>query len=196
MGWVEPWRNPCFHNHNAMETFWPDRESLKSASARIALMYVVIVVLLPLIVVAIKGDLLFVGLWYYLAVPIGIILLPAIIQPRASFLMGAATAVSVSFLAYQGIQLSLSRPEGLLALGHLFSAPGALIGAIALALVSRLRKWTQPSLLLGVGFGGTIVGFLVAQVIVCSTKMYCGALTWWPLVRFLGTCAGYAGDCH
>lgn len=70
-----------------------------------------------------------------------------------------------------------SRPEGLLALGHLFSLPGAVVGALIAAVLLRRHASTGPAFALIIGFAGVVVGFFINQLLVCNTVMWCGPLS-------------------
>ena len=138
---------------------------------------VIAFLLLPLLVVAVKGDPLYVGLWYYLVLPLAVVGGAALARPGRWFLVGVAAAVSLSLLAYQWIQLTRARPEGLLVLGHLFSLPGAFIGGLGVAIIARLRGWKGSLRLFWIGLGTAAAGFMIAQTIICNTLMYCGMLS-------------------
>lgn len=71
--------------------------------------------------VLIKGDPLYMGLGYYLAVFLVLLVLGAALRTRPLFLTGASLALSFTFLAYMAVNMLADRPEGLLGLGHLFS---------------------------------------------------------------------------
>jgi hypothetical protein len=135
-----------------------------------------LVLMPPVLVIAIKGDPLFVGAWYYLAAPVVVISAAALVQPQIWLLIGIALGSSLSFLAYQWVQLTAQRVEGLLGLGHLFSVSGALIAALAIAYISRRRNWEDPRGLFVAGLVAWAVGFVIAQVIVCNTVFYCGGI--------------------
>jgi hypothetical protein len=135
-----------------------------------------LVLMPPVLVIAMKGDPLFVGAWYYLAVPVVLIGGAALVQPQMWLLVGIALASSLSFLAYQWVQLTAQRVEGLLGLGHLFAMPGALIAALAIAGISRRWDWDDPRGLFVAGLVASAVGFMIAQVIVCNTVFYCGGI--------------------
>ncbi len=73
------------------------------------------------------------------------------------------------------INWSAERPEGLLALGHLTSLPGAAIGIVLALLVAR--RIQTPALILLAAFSGLLTGFFVNQLVVCNTVMWCGPLS-------------------
>lgn len=84
----------------------------------------------------------------------------------------------VTLLIYMNIMASLDHPEGLFVLGHVFSMPGMLLGVAASAWLLRYRvKASLPWIVAGIGFLGAALGFIVAQMIVCNTLMYCGPLS-------------------
>lgn len=124
-----------------------------------------------------KGDALYIGLWYYILVPLTILGLCAAIRPQPFFLLGASVALSITFIAYLRINWGASYPDGLLGLGHLFSLPGALIGAVIAAIASKRHVFVGSFLAIVVGFLGVSVGFFCNQLLVCNTFMWCGPLS-------------------
>lgn len=133
------------------------------------------VALMPAVAQLLFGDPLYVGILYYLVVPTAAIAIGVMARAKPLFLLGTSLAVSVTLLVYAAINLSLARPEGLLALGHLFSLPGAAIGTLIGAFLSR-RLSNQVSAM-ALGFAGALVGFVINQLFVCNTLMRCGALS-------------------
>ncbi|MEE1925209.1 hypothetical protein V0R50_25720 [Pseudomonas sp. 148P] len=130
--------------------------------------------------VCLTGDTLYIGAWYFLAIPLATLLPGLIWRTPALFLSGSAIAAITSLLSYMAVMANLKQPEGLLVLGHLFSAPGLLAGAAFAAWLLRSRvRVTLPWLVAGTGFLAAALGFLAAQLLVCSSVMYCGALSWW-----------------
>jgi hypothetical protein len=127
--------------------------------------------------VLIEGDALYIGLWYYLFVPFAILGLCAIIRPKPFFFFGASLALSITFISYLLINWGASRPDGLLGLGHLFSLPGALIGVLIAASISKRHVFVGSPLATIVGFLGVSLGFLSNQLLVCNTVMWCGPLS-------------------
>jgi len=121
------------------------------------------------------GDQLYMGAWYYFVVPAAAIAIGVMARAKPLFLLGTSLAVSVTLLIYASINLTLARPEGLLALGHLFSLPGAAAGTLIGAFLSRRLR--RPISVLALGFTGTLVGFFLNQLVVCNTLMWCGAIS-------------------
>ena len=125
---------------------------------------------------AVMGDPIYAGVWYYVlawAVLIGAV---QIARVPPLFSAGASSALGVSVLLYWAWQASLPQPEGLLGLGHLFSLPGLAVGAVIATIVIR-RRQLRPAAAFGIGFLTCCVGFGIAQIAVCRTMMYCGALS-------------------
>ena len=133
------------------------------------------VALMPAVAQLIFGDLLYVGTWYYFVVPITAIAIGVIARAKPLFLLGTSLAVSLTLLIYAAVNLSLARPEGFLALGHLFSLPGAAIGTLIGAFLSR-RLSNQISAM-ALGFIRTLVGFVINQLVVCNSLVSCGAIS-------------------
>ncbi|AWY44193.1 hypothetical protein DKY63_31500 [Pseudomonas putida] len=138
-----------------------------------------ILLFVPVLLYANMGvDPLYAGVWYLLGVPLAALVPGLILRVPALFLTGTTAAVIASLLVYMNIMFSLPRSEGLLVLGHLFSMPGLLVGAGVSAWLLRCRvKASLPWLVAAIAFLGAIIGFMIAQMILCSTLMYCGALS-------------------
>ncbi|WP_077046970.1 hypothetical protein [Pseudomonas sp. KK4] len=133
----------------------------------------------PILLYASMGaDPLYSGFWYLLGVPVAALVPGLILRAPALFLTGTTAAAIASLLVYMKVMLSHARPEGLLVLGHLFSMPGMLVGAGVAAWLLKYRvKARLPWIVAGVGFLGAALGFLLAQMILCSTMMHCGVLS-------------------
>lgn len=124
------------------------------------------------------ADLLYTGLGYLLAVPAVTLIPGLILRAPALFLTGTTVTAIATLLVYMKIMSSLDHPEGMLGLGHMFSVPGMLIGAGVSAWLLRDRLKTRlPWIVAGVGVLGAALGFMVAQIVVCNTLMYCSALS-------------------
>ena len=133
------------------------------------------VALMPAVAQLIFGDPLYVGTWYYLVVPITAVAIGVTASAKPLFLLGTSLAVSVTLLVYAAINLSLDRPDGLLALGHLFSLPGAAIGTLIGAFLSR--SLSNQISAMALGFAGALVGFFINQLFVCNWLVSCGAIS-------------------
>ncbi len=129
---------------------------------------------LPLAVLAI-GDPLHLGIWYYLLAFSVAIALSAMLRTPPLFAFGAAVAVVMTFAGYWAWALSLSRPEGLLGLGHLFSLPGAAIGLSAGAWFARRKRSASGAFAAALTF--TLAGFVLNQLVTCNTVQWCGPLS-------------------
>ncbi|HGW4869710.1 TPA: hypothetical protein ACNIGS_001533 [Pseudomonas aeruginosa] len=101
-----------------------------------------------------------------------------ILRAPALFFTGTTFTAIATLLIYMKIMSSLDHTAGMLAPGHMFSVPGMLIGAGVSAWLLRDRVKTRlPWIVAGVGVLGAALGFMVAQMVVCITLMYCGALS-------------------
>lgn len=124
------------------------------------------------------GNTLYLGFWYLIGVPVVMLLPGLILRSRALFLTGTTVAVVVTLLVYMVIISSSGRDGGLVGLGHLFSVPGMVVGTSVSAWLLRFRVNTSlPWIVAGIAFLGAGFGFMIAQVFVCTTAMYCGALS-------------------
>ena len=125
-------------------------------------------------VVLVLGDHLYLGIWYYLAVPLTALGLGLLCRCPPWFLTGTTIGALLTLAVYALI--NAQRAEGLLALGHLFSLPGAAAGIVLGAALSR--RWPGPSTAFALGLGGLLLGFAANQLVVCNTLMWCGPLSW------------------
>lgn len=142
------------------------------------LAYSILLITPALLYASMGADPLCAGSWYLLSVPMATLLPGLILRAPALFLTGTTAAAIASLLIYMKIMVSLARPEGLLVLGHLFSMPGMLVGTGVSAWLLRYRvKASLSWLVAGIAFLGAAIGFMIAQMILCSTLMYCGALS-------------------
>src|SRR6185436_628801 len=145
--------------------------------ARIADVALSLVAPLALVLfVLLRGDPIYIGVWYYLAVPAVAIALFYALKSPAYFISGATLALSFTFLAYWLVQFQPGRPEGLLGLGHVFSVPGALLGLLIARYAVKVLPdigaiWTSSLALIGCA-----IGFAAAQLVMCNTYMWCGPI--------------------
>ncbi len=137
-----------------------------------------LLVALVLAYAASAGNALFLGYWYVLGVPMMMLIPGLVFRVRALFLTGTTAAVVGSLVIYMALISNAGREGGLMGLGHLFSVPGMFVGAAVSAWLLRFRlKTSLPWILAGLAFLSVGFGFLICQVIVCNTVMFCGALS-------------------
>ncbi|MGO1068157.1 hypothetical protein [Lysobacter sp. CA199] len=136
---------------------------------------VAVSLLLPLLT-ALYGDPLYLGTRYYLLVAGVAIGLSMLIKAPRMFTLGAALAVAATLAGYGLWALSLTRPEGLLGLGHLLSLPGAAVGLVGGALFARRRRSAAVAAF-AAGLLFVLLGFGANQMVVCNTLMWCGPLS-------------------
>lgn len=122
------------------------------------------------------GDPIYAGIWYYLIAWLGLVGLVQLAKASPLLTTGSAVALAASFVFYWAWQASLPEPDGLLGLGHLFSLPGLGIAAVIAAVLSRLRQM-NPWTAFATGALACCAGFAIAQLVVCRSMMYCGALS-------------------
>ncbi|MBP5946718.1 MULTISPECIES: hypothetical protein [unclassified Pseudomonas] len=138
-----------------------------------------ILLIVPLFLFASMGtDPFYSGTWYLSGVPL-VALIPGLIsRAPALFLTGTTAAAITTLLIYNSLMSSMGREAGLVGLGHLFSVPGMLVGTCLSIWFLKYRvKATLPWIVASVAFLGAGLGFLLAQMIVCNTLIYCGALS-------------------
>ncbi len=137
---------------------------------------ILVSMLVPILVFGI-GDGMYVGLWYYFVVPLVILGLSAAFKLTSSFYTGVSTAIAISFIIYLSINWTATRPEGLLGLGHLFSLPGGFLMVLITAFILKRKNNCLPIHNLILGFFSFTIGFLLNQIVVCNSLMYCGVLS-------------------
>lgn len=135
----------------------------------------VAVVAASLLFVAFVGDPLYIGLWYYLAIPCIAYLLSLPFRPKQYFLTGIIFAIVLTYIPYFAYNLIAERPDGLIGLGHLFSLFGLGLGIIVAGFIVKNRAPSSKTTFT-LAFSISLLGFLINQVTVCNTVMYCGAL--------------------
>jgi len=130
-----------------------------------------------MVLVLILGDAMYIGIWYYLVVPLISLIIAWAFKSPPFFQTGAVLGLSITFLIYLGINWNADHPEGLLGLGHLFSLPGAAIGLVVTAYLAKIRHIIGSLIGFSLGFLGVLAGFFINQVVVCNTVMWCGLLS-------------------
>ena len=147
-----------------------------NATARLDMTLAIAVTLALPVAPLLAGDSLYVGIWYYLAVPAAALGLGLILRSPPFFLTGSVIASALTLTIY--ILLNRQQAEGLLVLGHLFSLPGAAAGLLLAGLVSKAKRSLPLSFCLGLF--GLLIGFLLNQLVICNWVMWCGPLSWGP----------------
>lgn len=125
--------------------------------------------------VLIYGDALYIGIWYYIAIPAMAFLLTLPFKPQKYFLSSISIVILLTYIPYYYYNLTAKQPEGLLGLGHLFSLPGLAIGIILAGIYLSGKVQTQLYTF-SIGFAFSIFGFFINQIFVCSTVLYCGRI--------------------
>ncbi|MDQ1297572.1 MAG: hypothetical protein QG558_110 [Campylobacterota bacterium] len=130
----------------------------------------------PILVFGI-GDGMYVGFWYYFAVPLVILGVSAAFKLTSSFYTGVSTAIAISFIIYLNINWTAERPDGLLGLGHIFSLPGAFLLVMITAYLLKRKNNRLPAQNLILGFFSFALGFFLNQIVLCNSLIYCGILS-------------------
>jgi hypothetical protein len=131
--------------------------------------------LISIVIVLIKGDFIHVGIWYYLAIPIVAYLLSLPFQPQNFFLTGVSLTILLSYIPYFYYNITVQKSEGLLGLGHFSSMFGLALGIILAGFYLK-EKSLKPLSVLTISLVISFSGFLLSQLVVCNTLMYCGNL--------------------
>ena len=138
--------------------------------------------LISIAIVLIFGDALYIGLWYYIVIPVVAFTLTFPFKTKELFLTGTSIAIQLTIIPYLYINITAERPGGLLGLGHLFSLPGLAVGIIVGSIYVK-NKYKKPYIMLSIGFVASLSGFLINQIIICNTLMYCGNLMTLQLLK-------------
>jgi len=132
------------------------------------------IIVTTIILVLMLGDQMYVGIWYYLGIPIIAFILTAFFKPSSFYLTGIGLAIFITYIPYYWHNLAATNPEGLIGLGHLFSLPGLLIGIVFSAIYLK-NKNKSVYFVTSLGFSVSLVGYAINQLIVCNSLMYCGS---------------------
>lgn len=143
-----------------------------NATARLDMTLAIVVTIALPVAPLLMGDSLYVGVWYYLAVPAAALGLGLILRSPPFFLTGSVIASALTLAIY----MLLNRQQA--ELGHLFSLPGAAAGLLLAGLASKAKRSLPLSFCLGLF--GLLVGFLLNQLVICNWVMWCGPLSWSP----------------
>jgi len=133
------------------------------------------IALSSIVTVLVIGDFMYIGIWYYLAIPIVAYLLSLPFKPQNFFLTGIILTILLSYIPYFYYNITAQRPEGLLGLGHLFSLFGLALGILVAGFYLK-GKTLKPWSVLTISFAISFSGFFLNQLVVCNTLMYCGKL--------------------
>jgi len=132
-----------------------------------------IISIVVIAVVAVVGDYLYIGIWYYFALPVIAYFITLYMRPKRFFLSGVCLAISVSYIPYFYYNMTAVNKDGLLGLGHVFSLFGLGLGILLAAWYAKNKQLNQYWLL-GLGFTSAAFGFVLNQAVICNTVMYCG----------------------
>ena len=127
-----------------------------------------------LAMVFLLGDQMYVGIWYYIVIPFSAFILTVLLKPSSFYLTGVGLAILVSYTPYYWQNLASTNPEGLLGLGHVFSLPGFFLGIILSAFYLK-NKGKSAYFAALIGFSGPLLGYVINQLVVCNSVMYCGS---------------------
>ena len=133
------------------------------------------IVAATIVLVLIVGDIMYIGIWYYLAIPIAAFIVTAFFKPSSFFLTGIGLAIFITYIPYYWRNLTATNLEGLLGLGHLSSLPGLFIGIIFSAVYLKSKN-KSVYFTAGFGFSVSLMGYAINQLIICNSLMYCGSL--------------------
>ena len=121
--------------------------------------------LVPIILVLIFGDSMYVGLWYYILIPVvgGIIVSP--LQPSSSFFSGMGIAIALTYMPFLISNWVSDMPEGFILFWHLFSFPGIILGLLSGAFFCKRTNRRGKTEFL-IGFSSVMAGFLLSLLVI------------------------------
>ncbi|MCY1410284.1 hypothetical protein D9M71_256500 [compost metagenome] len=127
------------------------------------------------LILGVKGDLLFVGMWYCFSFPAFLFLLAAFFKPVSPFCSGVSVGTCITFLFYFYRAWNSGPADGLLGLGHVFSVPGILVGILMAGILQRHLKGALQRF--SVSLFMVLIGFFFAQIALCNSVLWCGPFT-------------------
>ncbi len=133
-------------------------------------------VIATLTTVSVIGNYMFVGWWYYSAIPTVAYFITLYYRPKVSLLLGINFAIITTYIPYFYVNMTASRAEGLLGLGHLYSLLGLAIGIAVSACYIGNKEYPVIKTFLA-GFLISLLFFFINQLIVCNSVMYCGCFS-------------------
>lgn len=114
------------------------------------------------ILVLIFGDALYIGIWYYILIPLIFIGSSSYFKLEPSFYVGVSLAIAISFLFYLAVNWNAANTEGQLVVLHLLGLPGAFIMVMfSPLLVNKINHFI-------LGFFSFILGFSLSEFIFCT----------------------------
>ncbi|MCE0555587.1 hypothetical protein [Motilimonas sp. E26] len=137
--------------------------------------FYIIFYIISILIVAVVGDFLHLSIVYYLFVPVVAYLLSLPFKPKAFYLSGIGLTILLSYVPYIFYYKAGKNIEGLMGLGHLFSLFGLGLGIILAGFYIKGKK-NKPVVLFMISLVFSLSGFLLNQLIVCNTVLYCGGL--------------------
>lgn len=120
--------------------------------------------LVPIILVLIFSDSMYIGLWYYILVPIVLLLIVTPLQPNSSFFSGMGVALALTYMPFLISNWLSDIPGGFILFWHLFSLPGIVLGALTGAYFCNYTNGEGHSIFLK-GFASVMAGFLLAIIV-------------------------------
>ncbi|WP_163940537.1 hypothetical protein [Pseudomonas brassicae] len=116
--------------------------------------------------------------WYLAALPVAVLLLGMLLRMPGLFVTGCTVASLAALLGYLIATSGHGGQAVFLWLGYIFSAPGMLVGIVVAAWLLKRRARTAGAWrVAGTGLLGAGAGFMLPQMIVCNTQLYCGVLS-------------------
>ncbi len=119
------------------------------------------------------GDVLYVGIWYYIAVPVVAYIVALPFKPKKYFFTGIALVIFFTYIPHVYYVFTTPRPDGFHGLIHVFSLPGLALGVILAGLYTKHTTRTAV-VIFPMVFVFSSLGFLLNQLIVCNTILHCG----------------------
>lgn len=95
-------------------------------------------------------------------------------RPRAAVVAGIAFSLALYLGLFGAWVFTRTYPESMIWLGYVFSLPGAVVGAVLVALLLQRQPSFGPFAAALLAAASVAAGITINQAVVCNTVMYCG----------------------
>ncbi|MFJ4373325.1 hypothetical protein ACIP1T_11955 [Pseudomonas japonica] len=120
--------------------------------------------IVPLIIL-IYGDYLYIGIWYYLVIPLAAWLIAIWLGSRTGFMSGLAIALALEYILFLQFNWRAEHQEGMVGIVHFFSLPGAVLGMVSCAYLLKRISTSSWLVVLLLSCVSVLIGFTLAQAL-------------------------------
>lgn len=125
-------------------------------------------------VLAPKDSFFFPNFLFFWGSQVLILAFVLLFRPRAAVVAGIAFSLALYLGLFGAWLFTRTHPESMAWLGYVFSLPGAVVGAVLVALLLQRQPNLGPYAAVLLAAALVAAGIAINQVVVCSTVMYCG----------------------